>query len=89
MGMWEKLVVFALTDMSEVALVLSELMEVADDVGDREHHGFIEASPEAHPPLGIGTLIEEVTIILCIQQWWEHPKVVTDQHMPEEVSEWR
>ena len=32
--------------------MLSVLVEVVDDVGDRECCGFLEAPPEAHPPLG-------------------------------------
>ena len=39
-------------DMNGVVVMLGMLVEVIDDVGDREHHGFQEALPEAHPPLG-------------------------------------
>ena len=84
MGRWEKLVMFALMNMSDMALMLGVLVELVDNVGNREHCGFLEAPMESHSPLG-GALIEAVTKVLCIQWWWEHPKVLTDQHMPEEV----
>ena len=42
---------FAPTDMTNVAPVLSMLVEVVDNVDDREHPGFLEASLGAHPPL--------------------------------------
>ena len=32
--------------------MLHALVEVVDDVGDREHHGFLGTPLEAHPPLG-------------------------------------
>ena len=38
-----------LIDMSEVALMLSMLVEVVDDVGDGEHCGFLDA------PLEVGS----------------------------------
>ena len=50
---------------SEVVLVLSVLVEVVGDTSDKEHLGFLEAPPEAHPPLG-GALIKAVTKVLCI-----------------------
>ena len=43
---------FALMDTSEVALMLSVLVEVVGNIDDREHYGFLVAPPEAHPPLG-------------------------------------
>ena len=57
---------FALTNTSEVMLMLSVLVEVVDDVGDREHHGFLGAPLEAHPPLG-ESLIKAAIKVLCIQ----------------------
>ena len=65
--------------------MLSMLVEVVDDIGNREHCGFLEAPLEAHPSLG-GALFEAVTKLLCIQQWQEHPEVVMDQCVLEEVS---
>ena len=84
MGRWEKQVMSAVMNMSEMVLMLGVLVGVVDDVGDREHHEILEAPPEAHP--SGGALIKAVIKVLCIQWWWEHPEVVTDQHMPEEVS---
>ena len=43
-GKWAELMKYALTDMSEVALMLGTLVEVADGVGNREHLGFLDAS---------------------------------------------
>ena len=80
---------FALTDKSKETLMIDMLVGVVNDVHDREHHRFLEAPPEAHPPLGVGALTKEVTEVLCIWQWWKHPKVVIEQDMLEEVSEWR
>ena len=51
--------------MREVALMLSVLVEVVDDVGNRQHCGFLKATLEANPPLG-EVLIEAVTEVLCI-----------------------
>ena len=42
---------FELTNMIEVALTLSMLVEVADSTGDMEHLGSLDASQEAHPLL--------------------------------------
>ena len=50
--MWAELMTFKLTNMSEIALMLGMLVEVADGLGDREHLGFLDASQEAHPLLG-------------------------------------
>ena len=51
MGRWEKLVLFTLMNMSEVVSVLDVLVEVLDNVGNREHCRFLEAPPEAQSPL--------------------------------------
>ena len=56
---------FMLTDMSEVALAFGMLVEVVDDVGDREHHGILDIPLEAHPLFGVGVLIEEAIKVLC------------------------
>ena len=56
---------FTLTDTSKVVLVLSMLVEVVDDVGDREHCWFTKAPPGAQPPRGVA-LIEAVTKVLYI-----------------------
>ena len=47
---------FALMDMSEVTLVFDVLVKVVDNVGDREHKRILDASPEAHPLLGVEVL---------------------------------
>ena len=49
----------------EVALKFGALVEEIDNVGDREHQGILDTSPEAHPLLGVGVLIEEVIEVLC------------------------
>ena len=67
-GRWAGLMKFELINMSEVALTLSTLMEVADSRGDREHLGFLDASQEAHPPLKVEVLIAKVIKFLCTQQ---------------------
>ena len=59
MGRWEGLVMPVLE--AESCLV--------DDAGDREHQGFLEVLPEAHPLQGVGVLIEEVIKALTTQQW--------------------
>ena len=59
---------FTLMEMNELALILGALLEVVDNVDDREHHGFLETLLEAHPLLGVGVLIEEVIKVLCTQQ---------------------
>ena len=51
--------------------MLSMLVEVVDNVGDREHQRILDASLEAQPLLGVGVPIEEVIKDLCTQQWWE------------------
>ena len=43
-GRWAEEMMFALTNMSEVALVLSMLVEVADGIGNREHLGLLDTS---------------------------------------------
>ena len=60
--------ILMLKNMSKVVFMFSVLVEVVDDVGDREHQGILEASPELHPLLGVGVLIEEVIKFLCTQQ---------------------
>ena len=50
---------FMLMDMSEIALAFGVLVEVVDDVGNREHQEILDTSLEAHPLLGVGILIEE------------------------------
>ena len=62
-------------------------LDMVDDASDREHQGFLEVLPEAHPLQEVGVLIEGVINALCTWQWWEHPATVTDQCMPKEVSE--
>ena len=59
---------FALMNMSEMALMLGMLVEVVDNVGDREHKGFLEAPQEAHPLMGVVVLMEGVVKALCTQQ---------------------
>ena len=88
-GKWEELMMFALTDMTEVVIMFSMLVQVVDDVGDREHQGILDVSLEAHPLLGVEVLIKEVIKVLCTQQWQEYPAVATDQCVQGEVSEWR
>ena len=39
---------------------LGMLVEMVDDLGNREHQGFLEVSTEVHPLLGVGVLKEEV-----------------------------
>ena len=46
------MVMFTFMAMSEVALVLSVLVEVVDGICSRKYQGFLEALLEAHPPLG-------------------------------------
>ena len=60
MGIWEELMMFMLTDKSEVVLTFSMLVEVVDDVGDRKQQGILDVSAEAHPLLGVGVLIKEI-----------------------------
>ena len=60
--------VFELTNMSEVVVTLSMLVEVADSIGDREHLGFLDASQEAHPLLGVEVLITNGIKVICTQQ---------------------
>ena len=55
-------------DMSQVTLMLNASVEVAVDVGDREHCGFLEAPPEDHHPQGVGVLMKEATEVLCTCQ---------------------
>ena len=57
---------FMLEGRSKVAL-MDTLVEVVDDVGDREHCGFLEAPPEAHHPQ-VGVLMKEANKVLCTQQ---------------------
>ena len=73
--------------MSEVVLTLGVLVKVADGIGDREHLGFLGASQEPHPLLGVEVLIMKAVKVLYTQQWWEHPAEATGQHMQEETSE--
>ena len=51
---------FQFTNMSEVALTLSMLVEVAAGISDREHLGLLDTSQEAHPLLGVDILIMKV-----------------------------
>ena len=48
--------------------VLNALLDMVDDTGNREHQGFLEVLPEAHPLQGVGVLIDEVIEALHIQQ---------------------
>ena len=57
--------IFLLMDTSEVALTFSVLVEVVDDIGNRENQGILDASLEAHPLLNVGVLIEEEIKVLC------------------------
>ena len=59
---------FALMDMSEVVLKLGMLVEVVDDVGEREHQGILDAFPAAHPLLELGVVIEAAIKVHCTQQ---------------------
>ena len=59
---------FVLTNTIEVAFTLGVLVEVADSIGDRKNLGFLDASLEAHPLLGVRVLIAEVIKVLCAQQ---------------------
>ena len=55
---------FTLTDRNKVVLILNALVEVLDDVGDREHCGFLEVPLEAYDPQGVGVLMKEATKVL-------------------------
>ena len=35
-------------------------LDLVEDVGNREHQGFLEVLPEVHPLQGVGVLIEGV-----------------------------
>ena len=80
---------FTLMAKREVVLTFHVLVEVVDDIGDREYQGFLEIPLEAHPLLGVGVPMKEVIEVLCTWQWQENPEIAMDQHMQEEVSEWR
>ena len=69
--------------------MLNTLLDVVDDTSDRDHQGFLEVLLETHPLQEVRVLIEEVIKALCTWQWWEHPAVVTDQHMWEKAFWWR
>ena len=56
---------FALTDTSEVALMLGVLVEVVDNIGSRKHQGILDASLEAHYVLRVGVLIKGAIKVLC------------------------
>ena len=56
---------FVLVGRCEVALLLDTLVEAVDDIGNREHCGFLEDPLEAHHPQGAGVLMKEVTELLC------------------------
>ena len=57
---------FMLTTTSEVMLTLS-VLKVADGMGDRECLGFLDASQEAHPLLGVEGLIMKAIKVPCTQ----------------------
>ena len=57
---------FMLTTTCEVALMLGTL-EVVDGMGDREHLGFLDASLETHPLLGLEVQIVKAIRVLCTQ----------------------
>ena len=59
---------FKLINMSKVALALSMLLVVADGGGDRDYLGFLNASQDAHPLLGVEVLVTKVIKVLCTQQ---------------------
>ena len=44
---------------------LNASLDMVDDAGNREHQGFLEVLPEAHPPQGVGVLIKGVIKALC------------------------
>ena len=69
MGMWEVLMTPA----------FDTLLDVPDGASNREHQGFLEVLPEAHPLWGMEVMLEEVIKALHTQQWWEHLVVVMDQ----------
>ena len=48
--------------------VLNAQFDVVDDASNREHQGFLEVLPEAHPLQEVGVLIEEVIKALHTQQ---------------------
>ena len=78
---------FALTNMSEVALVLSMLVEVADGIGNGECLGLLDTSQQAHPLLGMEVLIKKAVKVLRTQQQQQHSAGATDQCMYEEAPE--
>ena len=51
---------FALTNMSEVALRLGMVVEVVDVIGDREHQRDPRCSTRGSPSSGGGVMIEEM-----------------------------
>ena len=51
-----------------MTLVLDAQLDMVDDAGKREHQGFLEVLPEAHPLQGVGVLIEDVIEALHTQQ---------------------
>ena len=67
LGRWVELMMFMLTTMSEVTLMLS-MLDVADSMAYRKCLGFPDASPEAHPLLGVEVLIMREIEVLCTQQ---------------------
>ena len=59
---------FMLAGRSKAVAMFNMLVEAVDNVGDREYCRFLEAPPEAHPPLGVGVLMKETIKVLCTQQ---------------------
>ena len=47
---------------------LNTQLDMVDEAGEREHQGFLDVLPEAHPLQGVGVLIEEVIKALHTQQ---------------------
>ena len=47
---------------------LDAQLDVVDDAGDKEHQGFQEVLPEAHPLQGMEVLIQEVIKALHTRQ---------------------
>ena len=59
------MVMFTITDVSEVAPTCSTRVETVDDIGDRKDQGFLEP-PRSSPSSGVGALLKEQTEVLCI-----------------------
>ena len=64
---WAELMMFELTNTSEVTLALSTLV-FEYSRGNREHLGLLDTSQEAHLPLAVEVLIVKVTKVHCTEK---------------------